>query len=92
MSAIVYAATISGVMTQTIAPNDTMGAGWYQQMNDRMEQVCPGGVCPGGSMSPSRAVMAFDLATCPTGWSPANGTAGAPDLRGEFIRGLDGGR
>ena len=42
VSAIVYAATISGVMTQTIAPNDTMGAGWYQQMNDRMEQVCPG--------------------------------------------------
>ncbi len=42
VSAIVYAATISGVMTQTIAPNDTVGAGWYQQMNDRMEQVCPG--------------------------------------------------
>ena len=32
------------------------------------------------------------LSSCPSGWSPADGTAGTPDLRGEFIRGLDGGR
>lgn len=36
--------------------------------------------------------MAFNLATCPTGWSAADGTGGRPDLRGEFIRGLDNGR
>lgn len=41
---------------------------------------------------PPGAVMAFNLATCPTGWVKANGTGGTPDLRGEFIRGLDDGR
>ncbi len=41
---------------------------------------------------PAGAVMAFNLATCPTGWAPADGTGGMPDLRGEFVRGLDNGR
>jgi phage-related tail fiber protein len=36
--------------------------------------------------------MAYNLASCPSGWIPANGTSGTPDLRGEFIRGLDSGR
>lgn len=39
--------------------------------------------------APERAVMAFDLADCPDGWTIADGTNGAPDLRGRFIRGLD---
>jgi hypothetical protein len=43
----------------------------------------------GGSV-PTGAVMAFYLASCPTGWSLANGNGGTPDLRGAFIRG-DGG-
>jgi len=41
---------------------------------------------------PLGAVVAFNLASCPTGYSPANGSNGTPDLRGEFIRGLDSGR
>lgn len=41
---------------------------------------------------PAGAIMAFNLNTCPTGWAAANGTGGTPDLRGEFIRGLDAGR
>ncbi len=41
---------------------------------------------------PSGAVVAFNAATCPTGWAIADGTGGTPDLRGEFIRGLDNGR
>ncbi len=41
---------------------------------------------------PSGAVVAFNSATCPTGWAIADGTGGTPDLRGEFIRGLDNGR
>jgi hypothetical protein len=61
-------------------------------MNDRMEQVCPGGVCPGSGSSPSGAIIAFNLASCPTGWSAADGGGGRPDLRGEFVRGLDSGR
>lgn len=36
--------------------------------------------------------MAFNLSTCPTGYITADGTSGTPDLRGEFIRGLDNGR
>lgn len=55
-----------------------------------------------GGTVPTGAVMAFFGSSCPTGWSPANGTTngvkktdgsvGTLDLRGEFIRGLDGGR
>ena len=36
--------------------------------------------------------MAYNLSSCPSGWIAANGTSGTPDLRGEFIRGLDSGR
>ena len=39
--------------------------------------------------TPAGAIMAFNLTTCPTGWVTADGTNGTPDLRGEFIRGLD---
>lgn len=38
---------------------------------------------------PPGAVMAFNLTTCPTNWSPADGAGGRPDLRGQFIRGLN---
>ena len=54
------------------------------------------------SAMPTGAVVAFYGPTCPTGWSAANGTANGVkktdgtaatlDLRGEFVRGLDGGR
>ena len=43
------------------------------------------------SEMPIGAVVAFNTATCPTGWVAANGS-GTIDLRGEFIRGLDSGR
>lgn len=33
---------------------------------------------------PAGAVMPFALAACPAGWSPADGAAGRPDLRGRF--------
>ena len=38
---------------------------------------------------PSDAVMAFNLVSCPTGWIPADGISGTPDLRGVFIRGTE---
>jgi hypothetical protein len=37
---------------------------------------------------PAGAIMAFNLTTCPSGWVPADGTNGTPDLRGSFIRGV----
>ncbi|MDD5377326.1 MAG: hypothetical protein PHH16_04405 [Candidatus Gracilibacteria bacterium] len=44
------------------------------------------------TLAPTGAVVAFNLSSCPTGWSLADGASGRPDLRGEFIRGLDNGR
>lgn len=41
---------------------------------------------------PSKAILAFNLNVCPDGWQMADGSNGTPDLRGEFIRGLDKGR
>ncbi len=38
---------------------------------------------------PAGSVQAFYLATCPTGWKAADGTNSTPDLRGQFIRGLN---
>ncbi|MDP2091129.1 MAG: hypothetical protein Q8K30_06055 [Candidatus Gracilibacteria bacterium] len=55
----------------------------------------------GLSNIPTGAVMAFNGSSCPSGWTAADGsgdeknTSGTNttlDLRGEFIRGLDGGR
>jgi len=37
-------------------------------------------------------IVAFNAASCPQGWMPADGSNGSPDLRGEFVRGLDSGR
>jgi len=56
----------------------------------------PSGETAGGKyvskLVPTGAIQAFNLASCPTGWIAANGSNGTPDLRGEFIRGLDSGR
>jgi hypothetical protein len=41
----------------------------------------------GKNVTPNGMVVAFNSATCPTGWIPANGSDGTPDLRGIFIRG-----
>lgn len=39
---------------------------------------------------PSGAVMAFNLDSCPDGWTPADGTSGTVDMRGAFARGING--
>jgi len=56
----------------------------------------PSGEVVGGKyiskLVPTGFVGAFNLSACPTGWIAANGSNGTPDLRGEFIRGLDSGR
>lgn len=49
-------------------------------------------VSSGMSDLPVGSIMPFNLAACPSGWIIADGTSGTPDLRGEFVRGLDNGR
>jgi len=39
---------------------------------------------------PSWAIMPFNLASCPTGWSEADGTWWTPDLRWTFVRWKNG--
>ena len=43
----------------------------------------------GGSSVPAGTVAAFNLATCPAGWVPADGTNNTRDLRGVFVRGME---
>lgn len=38
---------------------------------------------------PSGAIMPFYLTTCPSWWLPADGSSGTPDLRGQFLRGMN---
>lgn len=44
------------------------------------------------AIAPAGSVMYFNLASCPSGWLPSDGTNGTLDLRGEFLRGWDAGR
>ena len=41
---------------------------------------------------PTGMVAYFQQNSCPAGWIAANGSSGTVDVRGAFIRGLDGGR
>ncbi len=70
--------------TLSLAINGKIGATAYCDQD--------GNNCSGSSGAPSGEVAAFNLSTCPSGWSPANGTGGTVDLRGVFVRGLDNGR
>ena len=82
------ATSADGVTLETLAPN-VIGS--------------PGGA---GGFVPTGAMIPFAGATVPTGWLLCDGSAipaahtalialvgaNTPDLRGEFLRGLDGGR
>ena len=81
----------SGSSTSSII-NINGGSGVTIQVSGDLTITETGNVITIGGGTPAGAVMAFNLATCPTGWAPANGTGGMPDLRGEFVRGLDNGR
>ncbi len=39
--------------------------------------------------APEGLIAPFYLDGCPSGWAPADGTNGTPDLRGVFVRGRD---
>ncbi len=78
------------VWSDTVNPDDLLTADFWNEhvnklidLDNRINSI----------LSPG-AVMAFNLASCPAGWSAADGggTPARPDLRGVFIRGLDNGR
>lgn len=56
---------------------------------DSDDTVATKGYVDGNSGAPSGAIMAFYLNNCPEGWKAADGTAGTPDLRGVFLRGME---
>ena len=41
----------------------------------------------GTNVTPTGMIVAFNLSSCPSGWTEANGSNGTPDLRGIFVRG-----
>ena len=43
-----------------------------------------------GSSMPKGMVVAFNLNSCPSGWIEADGNDNTPDLRGTFVRGMNG--
>jgi hypothetical protein len=46
---------------------------------------------PAGGGLPTGAVIMVNAATCPSGYTTADGASGRPDARGVYIRGLDNG-
>jgi hypothetical protein len=77
----------ANITGSTGQPADTTLAAFFS--------AAPAGSIPSsafGSTGLSGEVRAFNLSSCPTGWQVADGTSGAPDLRGTVVRGLDNGR
>jgi hypothetical protein len=93
---VAYAALNYTVAVNTGSTGSTLASSEWNKMVSNFTavdaQLTALNAAVGSSSIPSGAVMAFNLASCPTGWSSADGSGGRPDLRGEFIRGLDNGR
>ncbi|MDD2870471.1 MAG: hypothetical protein PHS49_00645 [Candidatus Gracilibacteria bacterium] len=87
ISGIAYGAYVS--MTD-VTNGETLTASTFNQVLANIDSLNT--TVSGLSNVPAGAVMAFNLSSCPSGWIEANGGSGTPDLRGEFIRGLDNGR
>ncbi|MDD2870470.1 MAG: hypothetical protein PHS49_00640 [Candidatus Gracilibacteria bacterium] len=85
ISGVAYGAYVS---ISDVAPNDTLTASTFNQVLANISSI----KTSVDNAAPVGAVMAFNLSSCPSGWGPANGSNGTPDLRGEFIRGWDNGR
>ena len=67
------------------------GGGSIFSLNEIKSQIVVNGGST-GEVTPSGAVMYFNLSSCPAGWVLADGTNGTNDLRGAFLRSLDLGK
>lgn len=69
----------------------------YYRSSDRSVYVCKGSGGGGwtqtqeGGGVPARGVAFFNMASCPVGWSPLDGSAGNDDTRGFYIVGRPSG-
>lgn len=100
--ALTYNWTDPSALRGKAAGNQLQSSQWnllvgnVDNLNERLSSAEANVVIPAG------AVVAFFGNACPTGWAAANGTTNGVkktdgtsatlDLRGEFIRGLDGSR
>lgn len=73
---MLYAATKGADGLWNFGSGDVISA---SQINENFQSV----------KTPQGAIMAFYRTSCPAGWVAADGDNGTPDLRGQFIRGLN---
>ena len=86
---LVAGTTYNVIVTDTGVKNS---GDWDRVYYKQIAGFLPMTIAGSGADLPVGSIMAFNLSACPTGWVIADGSSGAPDLRGEFIRGLDSGR
>ncbi len=94
-SILIWLVSVAYAAYTTIAPSSItagqpVSVALMQQIKDNLDDLNTRVSASSGI--PTWAIMAYNLSSCPSGWIAANGTSGTPDLRGEFIRGLDSGR
>ena len=82
-------ANLTGV---PVAPTAALATSTTQVATTAFVAAAIAAIVPPVNAVPSGAVLAFDLAACPSGWVVANGTGGTVDMRGVVARGLDQGR
>ncbi|MDD2870468.1 MAG: hypothetical protein PHS49_00630 [Candidatus Gracilibacteria bacterium] len=96
ITGIAYGAYVS---ISDVAPNDTLTASTFNQVLANIDSLNTTVTGLSSGNVPVGAVMAFNGTSCPTGWTAADGsgdeknTSGANttlDLRGTFVRGLNG--
>jgi len=87
------------VSTETVLLNSIVSKGTSCATNGLVARdnagnllSCVSGEWKGPEGAPANMVAHFHQASCPDGWTMANGAGGTPDLRGRFIRVWDAGR
>ena len=90
---LVFVALVATYPAKSVFANCTSPAAvaGSQTWNGSAMVICDGtnwnSIQTGGGGIPSGAVMAFDLGSCPTGWSLLDGSGGRPDARGRTLIG-----